>query len=180
MVAVACDEVSILSPQLLCSSWKYRRKSVLLFSGSKAEVGESTCEKVQKMFPVHLEVLCVGKDWYVAAKGKIQFHVNLRSSLIWFLMNCFHLKRKLSLWSHLGETDLSKHHFQQRPYLGHFSQCHTFLFLCLSHLKGGSQSQDKGIPQTFHWVGYLSPSRLGSVKFSQPWVHTLYQELYCT
>lgn len=67
MMIVACNGVSMLPPPLLCSSLKCRRKPVLLFSRenlvSTPGAGARACERAQKMPPLHLEVLCVGKDF---------------------------------------------------------------------------------------------------------------------
>lgn len=74
-----------------------QEKARVVFQGkltvSTPGAGARACERVQKMPPLQLEILCVGKDWYVATKGKIQFNV------LTFLVRCFHLKWKLHLWS---------------------------------------------------------------------------------
>lgn len=43
----------------------------------KLGFGESTCESLWKMFLLQFESLFIGKDGYVAQKGKIHFDVNL-------------------------------------------------------------------------------------------------------
>lgn len=52
---------------------------MLLFSRENLQsmpgAGARACERVQEMLPWHLEILCVGKDWYVATKGKTQGQV---------------------------------------------------------------------------------------------------------
>ena len=40
----------------------------------------NTCETLQKMSPLHLEILFLGRYWYIATKGKIEFYVIVRSS----------------------------------------------------------------------------------------------------
>ena len=40
--------------------------------------GGSTCERPQKMSPLHLEILFIVRDWYIATKGKIEFDVKCK------------------------------------------------------------------------------------------------------